>query len=82
MRVQRNSETWRATAPLAHRQYVCDKVSGGPTYTPITADVTSDFTTGDEYQASHRIDKAVNELCPAHIWQLCNTAAHQQPPPG
>jgi hypothetical protein len=42
--------------------------------------VKSDFTTGDDYQASNLIDKAVNELCPAQIWQLRNSAAHYRPP--
>jgi hypothetical protein len=27
------------------------------------------------------ISQAVNELCPAQIWQLRNSAAHYRPPP-
>jgi hypothetical protein len=82
MRVRRNSVTWWATAPVAYRQGICDKVSGGGTYGLIEADKKSDFTTSDEYQASHLIDEAVNELCPAQILQLRNLAAYYQPPPG
>ena len=71
-----------ANAALAYGQGVCDKVSGGRSYAQVMADVKSDFTTGDEYQASYLIDKAVNELCPAQIWQLRVSAAHYQPPTG
>jgi Protein of unknown function (DUF732) len=71
-----------ANAALAYGQGVCDKVSGGRSYAQVMADVKSDFTTGDEYQASYLVDKAVNELCPAQIWQLRASAAHYQPPPG
>jgi hypothetical protein len=61
---------------------MCDKVSGGRTYALIMADVKSDFNTSHEYQASHLIDKAINELCPAQIWHRRNLAAYYQPPPG
>ena len=30
----------------------------------------------DDYQAAYLINQAVNELCPALIWQLRNSAAH------
>jgi hypothetical protein len=46
------------------------------------ADVRADFNTSDDFQASYLISQAVNELCPAMIWQLRNTAAHYQSPPG
>lgn len=42
--------------------------------------VKSDFNNPDEYQASYLITQAANELCPAQIWQLRNSAAHYQPP--
>jgi hypothetical protein len=82
MRVRRNFVTWWATLPLTYRQGMCDKVSGGRTYALIGGDKKSDFTTSDEYQASHLIDEAINEWCPAQIWQLRDLAAHYQPPPG
>jgi hypothetical protein len=44
-------------------------------------DVKADFSTFDEYQASYLITQAVNELCPALIWQLRNSAAHYRPAP-
>jgi Protein of unknown function (DUF732) len=65
---------------LAYGQQLCDKVSNGSSYTDLVGDVQSDFHTDDQLQASCLIDKAVNELCSAQIWQLRNTAAaHHQP---
>lgn len=68
-----------ADAALAYGNQLCDKVSGGRSYADLIGDVKSDFNTGDEFQASYLIDKAVNELCPAQIWQLRRSAAHYQP---
>jgi len=64
---------------LAYGNQLCDKVSQGRTYADLIGDVKSDSQTADEFQASYLIDKAVNELCPAQIWQLRRTAAHYQP---
>jgi Protein of unknown function (DUF732) len=71
-----------ADAALSYGYGICDKVSGGRTYAQVMGDVKADFNTSDEYQASYLITQAVNELCPALIWQLRNTAAHYRPPPG
>jgi len=68
-----------ADAALGYGNRVCDKVSEGRTYADLIGDVKADFPTADEFQASYLIDKAVNELCPAQIWQLRRTAAHYQP---
>jgi hypothetical protein len=68
-----------ADAALAYGNQLCDKVSQGRTYADLIGDVKADFQTADEFQASYLIDKAVNELCPAQIWQLRRTAAHYQP---
>ena len=65
---------------LAYGHGICDKVDQGRTYAQIMGDVKADFNTSDEYQASYLITQAVNELCPASIWQLRNSAAHYQPP--
>jgi Protein of unknown function (DUF732) len=67
---------------LGYGNQVCDKVSQGRTYADLIGDVKSDFQTADEFQASYLIDKAVNELCPAQIWQLRQSAAHYRPTPG
>jgi Protein of unknown function (DUF732) len=58
---------------------VCDKVSQGRSYGQVMGEVKNDFSTADEYQASYLIAQAVNELCPALIWQLRNSAANYRP---
>jgi hypothetical protein len=67
-------------AALSYGHGICDKVSAGHTYAQVMGDVKADFNTPDEYQASYLISQAVNELCPALIWQLRNSAAHYRPP--
>jgi hypothetical protein len=69
-----------ADAALSYGHGICDKVSQGRTYPQVMGDVKADFNTSDEYQASYLISQAVNELCPALIWQLRNSAAHYRPP--
>jgi hypothetical protein len=71
-----------AQAALDYGYGICDKVSAGRGYAQVMGDVKADFNTADEYQASYLISQAVNELCPAQIWQLRNSAAHYRPPPG
>ena len=69
-----------ADAALSYGHGICDKVSQGRSYAQVMGDVKADFNTSDEYQASYLISQAVNELCPALIWQLRNSAAHYRPP--
>ncbi|WP_434086232.1 DUF732 domain-containing protein [Mycobacterium lentiflavum] len=69
-----------ADAALNYGHGICDKVSQGRSYAQIMSDVKADFDTADEYQASYLISQAANELCPALIWQLRNSAAHYRPP--
>jgi hypothetical protein len=69
-----------AEAALAYGHTICDKVAGGRGYPQIMGDVKSDFSTSDEFQASYLITQAVNELCPAQIWALRNSAAGYRPP--
>ena len=40
----------------------------------------ADFSSTDEYQGTHLISQAVNELCPELTWQLRNSAAHYTGP--
>jgi hypothetical protein len=68
-----------ADAALSYGHSLCDKVSQGRRYPQLMGDVKADFNTADEYQASYLISQAVNELCPAQIWQLRNSAAHYRP---
>jgi hypothetical protein len=70
-----------ADAALGYGYGICDKVSSGRAYAQVMGEVKEDFATSDEFQASYLINQAVNELCPAQIWQLRNSAAHYRPPP-
>lgn len=69
-----------ADTALAYGYDICEKVRAGRPYAQVTGDVKADFGTSDEYQASYLITQAVNELCPALIWQLRNSAANYRPP--
>lgn len=65
-----------ADAALAYGQGICDRVAGGSSYTEGIAAVKADFSTDDDYQAAYLINQAINELCPALIWQLRQSAVH------
>jgi hypothetical protein len=71
-----------ADAALSYGYGICDKVAAGRAFPEVMADVWADFNTSDDYQALYLITQAANELCPAQIWQLRNSAAHYQSPPG
>jgi hypothetical protein len=61
---------------------ICDKVRGGEGYPQIMGDVKNDVLPNDEYAANYLVSYAVGILCPDQIWQLRNSAAGYQPPPG
>ena len=61
---------------------LCDKVSRGEGYAQVMGEVKGDVVPNDEFAANYLVSNAVNLLCPAQIWQLRNSAAHYQPPPG
>ena len=61
---------------------ICDKVGTGEAYPQIMGDVKGDVLPNDEYAANYLVSYAVGILCPAQIWQLRNSAAGYQPPPG
>jgi hypothetical protein len=61
---------------------ICDKMGRGEGYAQVIGDVKNDIRPNDEFAANYLISYAVNLLCPAQIWQLRNSAAHYQPPPG
>ena len=71
-----------ADAALSYGYGICDKVAAGRAFPEVMADVRADFNTSDDYQALYLITQAANELCPAQIWQLRNSAAHYRSPPG
>jgi hypothetical protein len=44
-------------------------------YAQLVDEVKRDYGTVDYYQGAYLINQAVNELCPAQIWQLRESAA-------
>ena len=64
---------------LTYGHGICGKVSQGRSYAHVMGEGKADFSTSDEYRARHLISQAVNELCPAVIWHLRNSAAHYRP---
>lgn len=71
-----------AAAALDYGHGICDMVSEGRAFPLIMADVRADLNTSDDYQATYLVSQAVDELCPAQIWQLRSSAAHYKPPLG
>src|SRR6478735_7197122 len=65
---------------LTYGRGVCARIGSGQSYADVMGQIKSDFDNPDEYQASYLITQAVNELCPALIWQLRNSAANYRPP--
>ncbi|WP_221218045.1 MULTISPECIES: DUF732 domain-containing protein [unclassified Mycolicibacterium] len=72
-----------ADAALTYGYGVCDKISQGRGYSELVGETMADFATADSYQGVYLINQAANELCPAMIWQLRQSAAHYtgQPTP-
>lgn len=66
-------------AALSYGYGICDRVGRNSSYPNEIASVKEDFDTNDDYQAVYLINQAVNELCPALIWQLRQSAAHYIP---
>ncbi|WP_448437807.1 DUF732 domain-containing protein [Mycolicibacterium setense] len=64
-----------AADALGYGRGICDEIATGRSYGKIVNDVKTDLATADDYQASYLIAQAANELCPAQIWQLRNSAA-------
>lgn len=69
-----------ADAALAYGHRICERVGRGSSYADDLAAIKADFGTNDDYQAAYLINQAVNELCPALIWQLRQSAAHYTSP--
>jgi hypothetical protein len=71
-----------ADAALAYGHGVCDKITASEPYAQIVGDIKNDFNTADPYQGEYLVAQSVNELCPAQIWQVRNSAAGYTRPPG
>lgn len=68
-----------ADAALQYGYLVCEKVGSGRAFSDVMRDVAVDFSATDDYQASYLITQAVNELCPAQISELRESAAGYRP---
>ena len=64
-----------ADAAIGYGNSICDRVAAKMSYAQLVEQVKADFNTGDYYQGAYLINQAVNELCPAQIWQLRQSAA-------
>jgi hypothetical protein len=64
-----------ADAALGYGYSVCDRVEAKMGYAQLVGEVQRDFNTADNYQGAYLINQAVEELCPAQIWQLRQSAA-------
>ncbi len=69
-----------ADAALSYGYGLCDQIRSGAGYAQLVNTIKSDFTTDDEFQASYLLSQASQELCPAQIWQLRQSAAGYVPP--
>lgn len=67
---------------LGYGYAICDKVSRGESYGDLMGEVKRDVFPNDEQAANYVASYAVGILCPAQIWQLRNSAAGYQSPPG
>lgn len=63
-----------ADAAIGYGNTICDRVAGKMGYAQLVDQVKADFHTTDYYQGAYLINQAVNELCPAQIWQLRQSA--------
>lgn len=67
---------------LGYGHQLCDTVTAGSPYAEVMSKVKTDLQTTDDYHAAYLINQAVNELCPAQIWELRQSAAGYVPPTG
>lgn len=70
-----------ADAALSYGYGLCDRIEHGEGYPELAASIKSDFNTSDEFHASYLLSQATQELCPAQIWQLRQSAAGYRPTP-
>jgi Protein of unknown function (DUF732) len=63
-----------ADAAIGYGNTICDRVAAKMGYAQLVDQVKADFHTTDYYQGAYLINQAVNELCPAQIWQLRQSA--------
>jgi hypothetical protein len=65
---------------LDYGHVLCDGFSTGRSYADVIASIKPDFSDPDDCRASHLVDQAVNEPCPAQLRHLRTSAAGHRPP--
>jgi hypothetical protein len=70
-----------AADALTYGHGICEEIAEGRPYAQLIADVKAQRSTSDDYQGAYLVNQAANELCPALIWQLRQSAAHYRPTP-
>jgi hypothetical protein len=69
-----------AQAALDYGNGLCDRIGQKQSYADLASSIRSDFNTSDEFQISYLLSQATQELCPAQIWQLRQSAAGYRVP--
>jgi hypothetical protein len=69
-----------AQAALDYGYGLCGRIEARPSYGEMAAVIKSDFTTTDEYMVSYLLSQSAQELCPAQIWQLRQSAIGYRAP--
>jgi hypothetical protein len=69
-----------AQAALDYGYGLCDRISQRQSYADLANSIRSDFNTSDEYLISYLLSQATQELCPAQIWQLRQSAIGYRAP--
>lgn len=64
-----------AQSALNYGYGICDHIARGARYELLITEIKTDFGASDDYQANYLINQAANELCPALVWQLRQSAA-------
>ncbi len=66
-------------AAVTYGRTICDRVRGNVSYTDLVNQVKAEVQTPDYFLTGYLINQAVDELCPAQIWQLRESAAGYTP---
>lgn len=69
-----------AQAALDYGYGLCDRVGQRQSYGQLADGIRADFNTADEHMVSYLLSQATQELCPAQIWQLRQSAIGYRPP--
>jgi hypothetical protein len=69
-----------ADAALGYGYTLCDRLAAGEGYPALAASIRNDFNTSDEFTVSYLLSQATQELCPAQIWTLRQSAGGYRAP--